>query len=198
MAKASAKSRNAPLKRQVAAKSVTAKPARKAPQKAANRRAAKTPTGRARVRALEARIDRVLRRLMREASASRCTLRFDDDARGWSVSIPCGEARRAGIATLKLDGSINQRGAATAQWIDRHRRNLVQPDVTRATDPAPPPALIKVYGVQAQMLSPIFRQDGWLQGWISVHYLGAPYPIGQEEITALDRANAEIRALIGA
>ena len=189
------------------AKSQRKKPADKgariaAPKRPARTAATKTAKRKSTDRAesaeeLAARLDRVLSKLMRSAGAGRCTLRIDDAQRKWSVALPCSEARRAGAASLKVDGSINQRAAATARWIDKHRRNLIQPDVTRATDPAPPPALLSVYGVKAQMLSPIFTKDGWLQGWISVHYLDAPHAIGEKEIAALDRANAEVRALLG-
>jgi maleate isomerase len=146
---------------------------------------------------LAQQMDGVLATLLAGSHGSRCTLRLDHEAFGWSVAIPCSEALLPGVKSLKGDGSINQRAAATAQWIEKHRRNLVQPDLSDGADPAPPPALLKVYGVKAQMLSPIFRADNWLQGWISVHYLDGAYDISEAEIAALDQANAEIRRLTG-
>jgi maleate isomerase len=146
---------------------------------------------------LSLQIDAILATLLAGSHGNRCTLRLDHEGFDWSVAIPCSEALRPGVKSLKGDGSINQRAAATARWIEKHRRNLVQPDLSDGADPAPPPALLKVYGVKAQMLSPIFRADGWLQGWISVHYLDGPHAISKAEIAALDQANAEIRRLTG-
>jgi maleate isomerase len=55
----------------------------------------------------------------------------------------------------------------TAQWVMANRRTLVQPDVVH-TDSPPPRALIELYGVRAQMLSPVIS-GSVVVGWVSVH-----------------------------
>jgi maleate isomerase len=149
------------------------------------------------VATLEKKLDAVLESLLRDSHGSRCTLRIDDAARGWSVQLVCAEALAPGVKTLRGEGGINQRAAATVAWMVQHKRNLVQPDLLHNPDPAPPAALIQAYAAHAQMLSPLHAKDGYLQGWISVHYVGATHPFTPEEIAALDRARGEVMALTG-
>lgn len=145
---------------------------------------------------IEKKLDGVLAELMRDAEGSRSTLRYDDPERGWSVQIPCAEALTHVAKSLKGDGSINQRAAATVKWLEKHRRILVQPDLSNS-EPAAPPALIALYGVQAQMLGGLFRSDGFLQGWISVHYIGGPHLISEKAVAAMQRALDEVAAIVG-
>jgi GAF domain-containing protein len=98
---------------------------------------------------------------------------------------------------LRGDGSIDQRAAATVKWMEKHRRNLVQPDIINNPDPAPPRALMSAYAAKAQMLAPLFNKDSYLQGWISVHYVDGTHQFTDAEIAALDHAAAEVRRLTG-
>jgi maleate isomerase len=148
------------------------------------------------VKALEAALDVVLEKLLAETKGSRSTLRFDDAARGWQVNFPVAEALRPGVKSLRGQGSINQRGAPTVKWMEKHRQNLYQPDLSKA-DPAPPRALIEVYGATAQMLGPIFDETGHLVAWISVHYVDGTHEFTDAHKAALDRAKAEVRRLTG-
>lgn len=151
----------------------------------------------AEVAALEKKLDEVLATLLRASHGSRSTLRIDDPARGWNVDFICAEAVQPGVKSLRGDGSIDQRAAATVQWMAEHRRNLVQPDLTGTPDPAPPPALMRAYAAQAQMLGPLLAGDGYLCGWISVHYVGGTHAFTADEERALDRARAEVSRLTG-
>jgi hypothetical protein len=146
---------------------------------------------------LEAELDRVLTTLVGGANGSRTTLRIDDPARGWSVDFICAEGLQPGVKSLRGDGSINQRAAATVKWMEIHRKNLIQSDIINNPDPAPPPALMSAYAAKAQMLAPLFNNAGYLQGWISVHYVDDTHTFTDSEIAALDRAAAEIRRLTG-
>jgi hypothetical protein len=146
---------------------------------------------------LEAELDRVLTTLLMAANGSRTTLRIDDPARGWHVDFICGEGLKPGIKSLRGDGSIDQRAAATVVWMAKNRRNLIQPDLTNSPDPAPPPALMSAYSAKAQMLAPLFNNAGELQGWISVHYVDGTHHFSDGEIEALDRASAEVKRLTG-
>jgi len=146
---------------------------------------------------LEAELDRVLTTLVAEAHGSRTTLRIDDAARGWNVDFICAEGLTRGVKSLRGDGSIDQRAAATVKWMEKHRKNLVQPDIINNPDPAPPPALMSAYAAKAQMLAPLFNKTGYLQGWISVHYVDGTHTFTDAEIAALDHASAEVKRLTG-
>jgi hypothetical protein len=101
------------------------------------------------------------------------------------------------MKSLRGEGSIDQRAAATIKWLEKHCKNLVQPDIINNPDPSPPPALMSAYAAQAQMLAPLFNKTGHLQGWISVHYVGSTHQFDDAEIAALDHAAAEVKRLTG-
>lgn len=145
---------------------------------------------------LEARLDSLLETLRLATSANRCTLRIDDSARGWHVDYIVAESAHSGVNSLRGVGSIDQWAAATVKWMLEHRRLLVQPNLLNAPDPAPPPELIRLYGVTAQMLSPIFSSGGNMTGWISVHYMSRPHEPTDAELQALSTANASIVRLL--
>ena len=116
---------------------------------------------------MQATFNAILADLLAETNASRTTLRLDDTALGFSVADVAGEARLTTEKSLRGQTSINQRAAPTAQWIEQHRRLLVQNDFS-LPGLRPPAALLGRYGVKAQMLAPVIR-DGRLDGWVSVH-----------------------------
>ncbi len=146
---------------------------------------------------LEAKLDNVLATLLAASHGGRTTLRIDDEARGWNVDFVCAEAAASGVKSLRGDGSIDQWAAATVAWMDKHRRNLIQPDLTGNPDPAPPPALMSAYAAKAQMLAPLVNGAGKLQGWISVHYVEGTHTFTDAEIAALDKATADVKSLTG-
>lgn len=146
---------------------------------------------------LEKTLDAILTKLLADSHGSRCTLRIDDTERGWSVQLICAEAVRPSVKSLRGDGSINQRAAATVKWMIKHRRNLLQPNLIDAPDPAPPPALMSAYAAKAQMLGPLFAKDGFLTGWISVHYVDGIHEFTLEEEQALERARTEVARVVG-
>jgi hypothetical protein len=142
-------------------------------------------------------LDDVLRTLLEQVGASRATLRVDDPARGWQVAFVCAEALAPGAKSMRGDGSINQRGALTAQWLAAHKRNLLQPDLLNEPNPTAPAALLSVYGAKAQMLGPLLDGTGYLAGWISTHFCDGPKALTQADSDAMDRARARVAALIG-
>lgn len=148
------------------------------------------------VRKLEAQLDSVLERLLASSKGSRSTLRIDDPKRGWHVDLVCAEALRPGVKSLRGQGAIDQRAAATVKWMEKHKRNLIQTDLSKA-DPPPPAALIQVYAATAQMLGPLVTKDGHLAGWISVHYVDGPRDWTEKDVAALDAARAEVQRLTG-
>jgi maleate isomerase len=148
-------------------------------------------------KALEQELDAVLTRLLDNSHGSRTTLRIDDAKRNWQVDFVCAEAVKPGVKPLRGDGSIDQRAAATVAWMDKNRKFLIQPDLTKNPDPPPPPALMSAYAAKAQMLSPLFNKAAELQGWISVHYVDGTHEFSNEEIGALQKATDDVKRLTG-
>ncbi|WP_067679562.1 GAF domain-containing protein [Nocardia miyunensis] len=117
---------------------------------------------------LRMRFQDLLEDLLSGTGADRTTLRIDLSKLGLHVDLTAGEAVAPGVRSIRRDSSLDQRQLNTVQWLERHRRPLVQPHFR--ADPTPPDALITVYGVNAQMLAPIER-GGELVAWLSVHSL---------------------------
>ena len=138
--------------------------------------------------------DALLGELLRATESSRTTLRVDWPKLGFHVDDVAGEALAPGEKSLRGQTGINQRAAATVQWLDRERRSLIQDDFTTADVP-PPPALIEVYGAGAQMLAPVIR-NGALQGWVSAHYSGVPHHWSSTDVEAIEAAARRVRELI--
>jgi len=117
---------------------------------------------------LRTRFQNALEELLAATGADRTTLRVDLPEYGMHVDLTAGEAVAPGVRSIRHDGSLDQRRLNTVEWLERHRRPLVQPHFR--ADPTPPDALVEVYGVRAQMLGPVER-GGDLAGWLSVHSL---------------------------
>ena len=96
------------------------------------------------------------------------------------------EAVAAGVRSIGDDSSIDQRALPTVMFLEEERRPLVQDDCL-AADPAPPQALIDFYGVKAQMLGPLARNDR-LIGVVSVHYTPGSREWSDKDVDALREA----------
>ena len=112
-------------------------------------------------------LDAIVTTLRKAIDASRTTLRLDDASYGLPHRRRRGGGARARREVDARLGGINHRGAGTGQWLERHRRLLVQDDLSRG-EPKAPQGLTQGFGVKAQMLAPVVR-DGRLDGWVSVH-----------------------------
>ena len=117
--------------------------------------------------ALLVRLEAIVTTLRNETDASRTTLRLDDTSLGFHIDDVVVEALEPGEKSMRGVGGINHRGAATGQWLEHHRRLLVQDDLSRG-EPKAPQGLTQGFGVKAQMLAPVMR-DGRVDGWVSVH-----------------------------
>lgn len=109
-------------------------------------------------------LDRHLEQLRLDLSVIRVTVRLDVEGKNFPA---LGEAAAPGTVFIRSDESLDQRNAATAQWVIRNRALLVQPDLSTSEVRAPGP-LVDAYGVQAQMLAPVLSR-GEVVGWVSVH-----------------------------
>ena len=139
---------------------------------------------------LRKKFDTILADLLRTIDSSRTTLRLDDTKYGFHIDDVVAEAVAPGENSLRGQTSINQRAAATAQWVEKNRRLLVQSDLS-VGEPRAPGALIKLYGVRAQMLAPVER-EGRLDGWISVHEARGPRNWAEQDQTALREAVEQV------
>ena len=137
-------------------------------------------------------IQEILEDLLRAADASRTTLRLDLSDQDAGLDAVVAEALAPGVRSLRDDTSIrNLRGTSTVRFLEEQRRPLVQNDCL-ADDLAPPPELIELYGVRAQMLAPIVP-EGRLAGVISVHYVPGPRQWSAEDIAALREAAERVQ-----
>jgi maleate isomerase len=134
--------------------------------------------------------DAILADLLNATGASRTTLRLDDVKFGFHIDDVVAEAIAPGQGSLRGQTSINQRAAATAQWVEKNRRLLVQSDLSTG-EPRAPEALIRLYGVRAQMLAPVER-EGRLDGWISVHEARGPRSWTEQDQAALRNAAGQV------
>ena len=134
----------------------------------------------------------ILQDLLVSTGASRTTLRLDLPDQDAGLDTVAAEALALGIRSMRDDTSIrNLRGASTVRFLEEQRRPLVQNDCL-ADDLAPPSELIELYGVRAQMLAPIVRDDR-LIGVISVHYVPGPCDWRAEDVAALEEATERVQ-----
>src|SRR5262249_44038480 len=136
---------------------------------------------------LAARFDAILAILRDATGAARCTLRIDLSERGIHCNDVVAEAIAAGVKSRRGQTAIDQRAAGSIRWLAEHHRPLVQADLSGAVQPAPPPELMSVFGVTAQMLGPVVR-GRTLTGWISVHYEKGVRRWSDADVKALETA----------
>lgn len=139
-------------------------------------------------------LNRILADLLRTTEASRTTIRLDLPQFGFHVDDPAGEARTDAAPALTGQTALDQRSLATVRWLEANKVSLIQPDCANA-DPAPPEALMKFYGVKAQMLGPIIRDDK-LVGWISVHENRTTRQWSEADVDSLTSALKQVDGLL--
>jgi maleate isomerase len=146
---------------------------------------------------LRAALQSVTQELLERTGADRTTLRVDVPEHDLVVDLTAAESLRPAVRSIRRDAGLDQRRLNTVQWVEAHRTNLVQPHFRG--DPAPPQALIEVYGVKAQMLGPVQGRQGGnpaLVGWLSAHSL-TEREWSRDDIAALDAARAAVERLLG-
>jgi len=139
-------------------------------------------------------LDSILSDLLAATGASRTTIRLDIPQLNIGVDDVYAEATAPGVASLKLDSSLNQRSLGTVQWLDQHKALLVQEDCINAEVP-PPKALMGVYGVKAQVLGPLVWRDE-LVGWISIHHIPGTREWSSGDLDAMRKAMADAKELL--
>ncbi len=132
--------------------------------------------------------------LLRETGADRTTIRLDSDELGLKVDLTAAEAVANGTPSIAAGSSLDQRALDTVRWLASNRRVLVQPHFCDA--PFPPPALVQIYGVKAQILAPVLDGEA-LVGWVSVHST-VPRAWSDGDVAAAERATAECATCVNA
>ncbi len=135
--------------------------------------------------------DAIVQELLEATGASRVTLRLETPGQVYPV---VAEALSPGVGSIREATEIDLRAARTFQFLDREHRLLVQRDCL-TDEPVAPPELIELYGVRAQMLAPLVR-DERLIGIVSVHHAGTPRDWTEAEIAALNGAVERIQGLL--
>jgi maleate isomerase len=143
---------------------------------------------------LRARLGAILEELLRATRSSRTTIRLDLPRRNLGVDLVTAEAVADGVRSIRHDRSLDQWAMPTVQFIATRKRTLVQNDF-ESGDPPVADALMSVYGVQAQMLSPLAR-DGRVYGWISVHQTERPREWSATDVAAIEDACVRAQAAI--
>src|SRR5438309_98146 len=141
---------------------------------------------------LKARLDAILAVLRDATGAARVTFRVDLPERGIDCNDVAGESIALGVKSLRGQTAIDQRAAGSIRWLDANKRPLVQDDLSGRVDPPPPPQLMSLFGVTAQMLGPVVRGD-MLTGWISVHVEKAPRRWTDTDVKALEAAVEDVQ-----
>jgi GAF domain-containing protein len=139
------------------------------------------------------RLESALEELRETTDASRVTLRLDTPGAIFPVA---GEALAPGIRSISDATEIDLRAAKTFQYLEQQRKLLIQDDCAQGEYQAPP-ELIELYGVKAQMLAPVVRDDR-LAGIVSVHYAPAVRSWSAADVTALEDAVAQVHAILDA
>jgi len=136
--------------------------------------------------------EQVIEDLRRSLHASRTTLRLDQPDMNYPVAA---ESCAPGVPSIRHDNSIDQRNAATARWILKEGRVLTVDDAFTA-DPAPPAAIVNVYGLRAFMMAPLARKDASsVIGWISVHENSGPRRWTEAEVGLVQAAVERVHAI---
>ena len=136
--------------------------------------------------------EQVMEDLRITLGACRTTLRLDQPDANYPVAA---ESCAPGVPSIRDDNSIDQRNAASARWILKEGRVLVVEGALTA-DPAPPPAIVNVYGLRAFLLAPLAQKDASsLIGWISVHENRGPRRWSEAEVGAVQAAVERVHAI---
>jgi maleate isomerase len=145
---------------------------------------------------LRFRVQPLLEDLLRVTGASRTTIRLDQPEMDLDVDSVAGEAVAAGVKSIRQDSSLDQWAMPTVKWIGEHHKVLVQNDFD-IDGPPVSPALVSLYGVQAQMLGPIIVRNRMI-GWISVHEVGRKRQWTDGEVRTLQSACSKVERIIEA
>lgn len=137
----------------------------------------------------------VLQDLLGALDADRVTLRLEPAS---SRVLEVGEDMPVidevvadGVTRIQGGVSLDIREGPTLRYLVAMRVTLVVEDCD-TSEYAPPPGLRAFYGVDAEMLGPLFDDGGRLIGMVSVHACHGPRPWTAEQREIMSQATADI------
>jgi GAF domain-containing protein len=139
-------------------------------------------------------LERVALRLLEATQSSRVVLRLSLNGTDQEFDIPFLEILSTGVSSLGSYRPSYRGEPAPRAHLKRTRRVLVQDDVIGA-DPPPPPALVEIHRVRAQMMGPIFHHD-LLIGVLSVQQVDTSRSWSSDHVTALENAAAKVLRIL--
>lgn len=134
---------------------------------------------------------RIATALLGTTASSRTTVRLLDQ--GGQLRL-ASEVCAPGVGSMQTGPQIDPTVFPTYRYLEETGQLLIQDDCSTAGI-APPPDLLKVHRVHAQMLAPL-TVDGAFRGTISVHQQDAPRHWKTHDIAALTNARAQAEAAL--
>lgn len=136
--------------------------------------------------------DGLMGNLLEATQASRTTLRvIGVDG---SAYLLAEHRSDADVPSMGSGVQVDPRAFPTYTYLEESRSVLVQND-TRVAPVPPPPDLIQVHRVFAQMLSPVVV-GGHFVGTISVHLMDSPREWTEAQIDALTRCQSLVESVL--
>lgn len=134
----------------------------------------------------------LMKDLLAATDASRTTLRVVGVDGSAYLLAEC----RAGADVPSMSGGVqvDPRAFPTYTYLEETRRLLVQSD-TRVATVSPPPDLVQMHRVFAQMLAPVVVQDEFV-GTISVHLVGSARDWPEPQVDALRRCRSVVEGVL--
>ena len=133
-----------------------------------------------------------------ELNTNRTTIRIDSEALGLALESVAVESLAHGVKAIKSTTTPGLRNGNAPRWLMSHRRTFVMDDCLNPAQPelAPEPYVIETYGVHAEMVSPVFK-DQQLIGIISVHHTVGPRQWTPTEVAGIETACKRVANLLG-
>ena len=140
----------------------------------------------------------IVDRLRADTGASRTTIRVDCASLGVDVETVAAESRDDGVRTIEGQRTAGLRACAAARWLQANRRTFVMEDCLNPSTPevAPETFVIELYGIRAEMVCGIFKDDDMI-GIVSVHYTKGARAWSEDEVAMIEHACDEVRAVLG-
>ena len=141
----------------------------------------------------------IVERLRADTGASRTTIRVDCAPLNLDVETVAAESRDDGVRALEGQQTPGVRTGAAACWLLENRRPFVMADCLNpwAPEVAPEKYVIDLYGIRAEMVCGVFRDDHMV-GIVSVHYTKGARAWSAAEVAMIQHACDAVRAILDA
>ncbi len=139
----------------------------------------------------------IVDRLRADTGASRTTIRVDCTPLGLEMETVAAESRDDGVRALEGKRTPDLRSGAAPRWLRENRRTFVMEDCLNpwAPEVAPEDYVIELYGIRAEMVAGVFRDDDMV-GIVSVHYTKGPRTWTDTEVERIEAACDSVREVL--